>query len=527
MIRLRYSTGIAFLASGVALSACGAAELPLEGMGGGAGQSIAAGSGPVTGSGGSAGQATTGSGGATTGLAGAAMGNSGNAGSSAAPNAAHEIDGDPYGDFGDNAAFVGDLDGDGFDDLVVVDGGGTGPERALAAGTRGAVYGFYGRADFPQQLAAGDADFILDGSGEFINALGDVDGDGFDDFAFTQYCDPLNGCLPTNGVHIVFGGATRLAGEHRSDEVGVTWLAPRDDARYVNVSAAGDVNGDGYADVLVDAGTLGTSPGNTLEVVSSYLLLGRSDRSALVGAAPDATFEGQNGKFTVTFGSTGVGDLDGDGYDDLVISTENVTSGVFTGTINLFYGAPDRFHGSFAPGDSDADFDWLSSFVTLRRFGDLDGDGAQDLALSSGDSHDDIVRIVYGSHDRFAGSYGTDAAGLTLTSGYQFSGLALGDMNGDGYLDILVGDNSANNGNGWLALIPGTGARRTGTYAISEQDVILNGQTRGSVLDDLGDAVSTGDINGDGLDDVVVGAITNYGGDLDGGREFLILGAKQ
>jgi hypothetical protein len=457
------------------------------------------------------------------------------------PFSADEIEGEPYGVLGNNAAFVGDLDGDGYDDFVVVDGGAA-LARVVADGTWGALYGFYGRPGFPPYFNAADADFILDGVGAAISGIGDFDGDGYDDFAFVHECDPLMmTCVSTNGLHVVFGGATRLAGDHRSDEVGVTWFAPRADARYVNVRAAGDVNGDGFADLLVDVGVLNWRGRDTPEPVSSDLLLGRRDRGALADSAPDASFEGQSGEYQVNFGSTGVGDVDGDGFDDLLISTQgsipipNPAPGDFMGTINLFYGAADRFHGSIPPDDADATFPWISYLESSKGQGDLDGDGYADLAVPGIDSQRNwALRIVYGKAARFSGAYGDDAADLLVTTPGQFAGIATGDVNGDGRIDVVVGDSDANQGAGWLAFVPGVAGRRHGTYAISDADVILYGQSRpeqtlddSAELDVLGSGVGTGDVNGDGIDEVIVGAPSNISGDVWGGRAFLVFGSAK
>jgi hypothetical protein len=513
--------------------------LPLEGQKGTGGATATGGRGFAAGAGGSGGppsNAASGSGGQPNNTAGAATGSAGlgNAGASSGPTARSvslEIDGDPKGTFGTDLAFVGDLDGDGFADLAVLDGGGSGPDRALAVDTRGAVYVFYGRAEVPSQLQAADADFILDGAGHKVTALGDFDGDGFDDFAFVADCQ-TNDCDPTRGLHVVFGGAERLAGEHRSDEIGVTWNGAQGDAFYGNVRGVGDVNGDGRADLLVDAGTIGNAP----NVVTSHLLLGRSDRTAIATAMPDAKFEGRSGDYRVDFGAAPAGDVDGDGYDDVLIATTNTNPDVFTGTIALFYGGRDRLQGSLSPGDADATFAWQPSWATLGDLGDLDGDGYADLSLSAQNPNGEpnTTYVVYGRAERFSGSYGQEAAQTSIVTVGQMSGLASGDVNGDGVRDIVVGDRDANNGQGWLALIPGTLGARLGTYEVSEADVILHGDRRPAEvpgigvpsLDSLGAAVAAGDFDGDGVDDVLVGAPTNGVGDLDGGRAFLLFGRR-
>jgi len=159
----------------------------------------------------------------------------------------HEIAG--TGVWGGDAAFVGDLDHDGFADLAILDHTVRPPLLLPSLGAYGAVYGFYGRARFPAQIDTTAADFVLLGATTGIGALGDVDGDGFDDFGFVSNCAVA--CDSTTGVHIVFGGAERLAGVHLSNTVGITWQVPSGWSP-VSAQGAGDVNGDGLPDIVID-----------------------------------------------------------------------------------------------------------------------------------------------------------------------------------------------------------------------------------------------------------------------------------
>ncbi|HTQ02420.1 MAG TPA: VCBS repeat-containing protein [Polyangiaceae bacterium] len=439
----------------------------------------------------------------------------------------HEIAG--TGVWGGDAAFVGDLDHDGFADLAILDHTVRPPLLLPSLGAYGAVYGFYGRARFPAQIDTTAADFVLLGATTGIGALGDVDGDGFDDFGFVSNCAVA--CDSTTGVHIVFGGAERLAGVHLSNTVGITWQVPSGWSP-VSAQGAGDVNGDGLPDIVIDTNWPQTA-----------LLFGRTDRDELAHAMPDATFDMDPNGLAPGVGSIGAGDLDGDGYGDLLVPSGYppgypTSSGNFLSPATLlYYGGAERFHGSLTTADADAAFTFASR--SQKPAHDLDGDGYDDLELPAfaTPSQDASIRVFYGQSSRFSGSIQQGDAPFTLTmsdpslNGAGVHGTGTGDIDGDGYVDLVSTYVAGTDGQvpqpGALALLRGTPSRQVGAHAYDASDVILSGEDVGPDGFGFGTGVTTGDFNGDGIDDVVV---TSNGQDLTAtghGYAFLIFDSRR
>ncbi len=233
--------------------------------------------------------------------------------------------------FGDSVA-TGDVNGDGTTDLVVGATFDTGP--GLSGGTvrGGAVYVFFGRQRWPATLAASDAEVAvygadeLDELGDFV-ASGDINGDGFDDIiAAAEAADgPDNGRPTAAEVHVVFGGDD-IRGSFeiaRGQQDLSVYGANAQDTLGFSL-AAGDVDGDGIDDLIMGA-RLGSDPDNAIPRAGLvYVLYGRKDLPSSVDLAqlPDfvAAIYGQN-EADFLGSSEAVGDLDGDGDNELIMAT--------------------------------------------------------------------------------------------------------------------------------------------------------------------------------------------------------------
>jgi len=375
-------------------------------------------------------------------------------------------------------ASAGDLNGDGFGDIIIGARGNDAPGASA-----GRAYVFFGGPSMDVI-----ADLVLSGSaGEFLGAAvrcaGDVNGDGYDDVIVGA---PLNdaGGADAGRAYVYFGGSIPDA---TADWI-LTGVAAQDQFGKP-VASAGDVNGDGYDDVVVGAPQNdfnGTSSG------SAYVFFG--------GVAPDGTADlTAHGAFAndeMGF-SVGGGDLNGDGFDDVVVGAHrNDEGGDLAGRIDVLFGAatPDAVVDASYLGQS---LDQLGVSMTVS---DVNGDGFGDVAggATRGGAGTGSTYVFYG------GRVVDTTADLILrgeASG-DFFGIqvAAGDPNADGFSDIFVGASGNDAG--------GTGAGRTYVYFGSPRPdtspaFTLTGE---AASDSFFQIVPAGDTRGDGFDDILVGA---------------------
>ena len=201
---------------------------------------------------------------------------------------------------------------------------------------------------------------------------------------------------------------------------------------------------------------------------------------------------------------TGLGDLDGDGFDDLAYGASESSSA--TGSVYVVYGS-----ASGADPDSEEILEASDGAAgdefgfALGGGGDLDGDGFPDLAIGArqrGTGTDGAVYLFYGA------ASGIDAAteakvGCASCSADEEFGAAvdvLGDVDGDGFDDLVVGAQKGNGSTGSAYVYLGSAS---GVTASSEVELLASD---GAADDDFGAAVASGDLDGDGYADPVVGS---------------------
>ncbi|HYJ31847.1 MAG TPA: FlgD immunoglobulin-like domain containing protein [Candidatus Binatia bacterium] len=287
------------------------------------------------------------------------------------------------------------------------------------------------------------------------------------------------------------------------------------DAFGQSVSGAGDVNGDGYADVIVGAAQ---SDAGGADAGRAYVYYGGPDADA----APDLTLTGAAGGDAFGNSVSGAGDVNGDGYGDVIVGAyQNDAGGADAGRAYVYFGGPgadvvaDLTLTGAAAGDAFG--------VSVSGAGDLNGDGYADVIV--GAYANDAGGADAGRAYVYYGGPGADAvADLTLTGaaandffGYSVSGA--GDVNGDGYADVIVGAyaNDAGGANAGRAYV-----YYGGPVANAATDLTLTGA---EVNDFFGWSVSgAGDVNGDGNADVIVGATMSDAGGTDAGRAYVYYG---
>jgi len=418
----------------------------------------------------------------------------------------------------------GDLNADGQTDLVVSAIFDSTVERR-----QGAVYLVSGMPSGTDnignvahtKLVGDDAD---DWAGYAIAGAGDVDGDGQADLLVGATRDDTSGT--DAGISFV------LLGPVDGDAV----LAERADAAWTGVSAGeisgelawvGDFNGDGLDDLLVGAQWAGDDAG------AAYLVHGPATSGGSLAAA-DAIFTGVNTDDEASSSLSGVGDLDGDGLNELAVGARNADlDGENSGGVYVILGGRTGSHSldsadTILMGEgAGAEVGWG---VSIAGAGDTDGDGYDDMIIGSRKDADAAVGagaayIVRGPVAEGSWSLSLADAKLLGETADDFTGDSVGgagDVDGDGYSDVVVGSGYSSLGaeeGGAVYVVRGP---MSGTGSLADADGIL----RAAAAQDRLRTRGAGDLDNDGLDDIVVTAqLADDGDEADAGAIYLFPGA--
>ncbi|MEO0425703.1 MAG: hypothetical protein AAF184_25460, partial [Pseudomonadota bacterium] len=369
---------------------------------------------------------------------------------------------------GASGAALGDINGDGIDDLAL---GAPGP------GSAGTTYILFGRSDgFPPVLDPSTLDgsdgFALQARpdvapqgalGDDVAGVGDFNGDAINDFVVSAPLQSHSGGQLAGEGYLVFGSAVGFPAVldlDTLDGVNGTILRPTGDFLLAGLGlGSGDFNDDGLDDVLMSGGNGG--PGREATV---YVINGTED------AQPAITFLAQltppaggffsdcdRDFFPVCDDDTGLAmagaDINGDGVDDAVLGTSA------RGEVFVFYGDPAGFPSPFRVEDLNGSNGFVFQVDNAGEggaasLGDFNGDGLDDIVLASPftdiDGQDSVGQayVVYGSADGFDpvfpwplldGSNGFVVRGVAEDDAAGYAVSSAGDVNGDGAPDLLLG----------------------------------------------------------------------------------------
>ncbi|MHB8080487.1 MAG: FG-GAP-like repeat-containing protein, partial [Candidatus Krumholzibacteriia bacterium] len=271
----------------------------------------------------------------------------------------------------------------------------------------------------------------------------------------------------------------------------------------LSVGAAGDFNGDGWPDFVAGA-PLANAGGTDRGQVWVYF------GGPTLDATPDLILSGQADGDQFGASARGCGDVDGDGWDDLIVGAPgNDSAGSNAGRAYVYFGGPaaDATADLVLTGEAAGDqFGW-----SVAGAGDVNG-GGNDLVVGAPYAQANAGRVYV-----FSGGAALDNVADTVMQGpggtlLGWSVNAAGDFDADGWPDLIAG----------AILNKFAYLYRGGPAFDAAADLIFTGEFAD---DRFGYSVApAGDVNGDGHDDLIIGAMHNDAGNVDGGRAYVYFG---
>lgn len=456
---------------------------------------------------------------------------------------------------GISVSSAGDVNGDGYDDLIIG-----------AYGTnfyKGTAYVIYGENNNPGSIDLStieDKGFTIVGAQSYdytgcsVSSAGDVNGDGYDDIIVGAYgADPTTPVFLNNaGIsYVIYGSANNPGNINLFSALGSKGYAILGSAESAtsgaSVSSAGDMNGDGYDDIIIGEKNSYGQGG------ISYVIFGSANNSETINLSLSLGTKG----FAITGSNAGdlsgssvssAGDFNNDGYSDIIIGAHNASPGAKAyagisyvifgsatnpGTINLAVGLGNKGFAIIGGAAND------HSGRSVASAGDVNGDGFSDIIIGanyaspSTRTYAGISYVIYGNRTNPGTIYlansletsGFAILGATEVGSSGWSVSSAGDINNDGFMDVIIGAPGEKSNAGISYVLYGE-ADNPGTI-----DLLFLGTKGFAVMGDAdGDGSgysvsSAGDVNGDSYDDIIIGAyLADSYSKTNAGASYLIYG---
>ncbi|MBN1900889.1 FG-GAP repeat protein [Candidatus Sumerlaeota bacterium] len=415
--------------------------------------------------------------------------------------------------YGNSVSTAGDVNGDGYADVIVGS-----PYYDVSSSNDGEAIVFYGHPTIFANAPATILSFNQEQCwfGNSVSTAGDVDGDGYSDIVVGAPLY-LNGQTSEGAIFVFKGSAdgivTPAAWIRESNKVGAQLGA--------SVGFAGDVNGDGYGDVIIGAPWYSNGE-NAEGKVCVY-------HGGSGGLSTNPSWEKESNLLTVHLGESvaGAGDVNGDGYSDVIVGVSLFNNGqTAEGQALVYHGGSGGLSASpnwsYESNISEAILGW-----SVSTAGDIDGDGCSEVIIGAyryhnGETDEGAAYLFMGSFSGLKTTPGWIKESNQENAHYGHCVACAGDVNGDGYSDMIVGaplyDNGqADEGAAFLyygkADPPSSVASRSYTSDQDNSDFAFSLNT-------------AGDVNGDGYDDILIGAPMYDNGNDNEGRVYVYHGIK-
>ena len=383
----------------------------------------------------------------------------------------------PSGYLGWSVSTAGDINGDNLTDLVL-----GAPDANADKGTAYVIFGNRGgfSSSFNLNTLNGTNGFIVPGvtpSGHLgwsVSTAGDINGDNLTDLVLGAYGVTSN----SGAAYVIFGSRGKFTASFSLNTLngtnGFTVPGIASSGRLgVSVRTAGDINGDNITDLILEAPNANANKG------TAYVIFG--SRGKFTSSFSLSTLNGANG-FTVPgiglddwlgVSVNTAGDINGDNITDLSLGAWNAGAG--NGTAYVIFGSRGKFTSSFSlstlNGTNGFTIPGVASHgllgYSVSTAGDVNDDNIMDLVLGAhgaNANNNGMVYVIFGSRDGFSSSFNLNT--LNGTNGFTVPGVTsggqlgvsvsmAGDVNGDNIMDLVLGADYANSGNGAAYIIFG------------------------------------------------------------------------